>query len=45
MPELTWARVLQRRAEYEVWSDDRLTLDTSIDAPDKLLAAALSYLR
>ena len=45
MPEPTWARVLHRRAEYEAWTDAHLTLDTSIDAPDKLLAAALSYLR
>jgi predicted kinase len=45
MPELTWGRVLQRRAEYEAWSDARLVLDTSIDAPGKLLVAALSYLR
>jgi predicted kinase len=45
MPEVTWARVLQRRAEYEAWADARLVLDTSIDPPGKLLAAALSYLR
>ena len=45
MPELTWERVLQRRAEYQAWADARLVLDTSIDAPGKLLAAALSYLR
>ena len=45
MPEVTWARVLQRRAEYQPWTDARLTLDTSIDAPETLLAAALNYLR
>jgi predicted kinase len=45
MPEITWARVLERRAEYQPWTDERLTLDTSVDAPGKLLAAALSYLR
>jgi predicted kinase len=45
MPEVTWERVLQRRAEYEAWADARLVLDTSTDAPGKLLAAALSYLR
>jgi predicted kinase len=45
MPEVTWARVLQRRAEYQAWADARLVLDTSIDSPAKLLAAALSYLR
>jgi predicted kinase len=45
MPEVTWARVLQRRAEYQAWTDERLILDTSIDTPATLLAAALSYLR
>jgi predicted kinase len=45
MPELTWERVLQRRAEYQAWADARLVLDTSINAPAKLLAAALNYLR
>jgi predicted kinase len=45
MPEVTWARVLERRAEYQPWTDERLTLDTSVDAPGTLLAAALNYLR
>jgi predicted kinase len=45
MPEVTWARVQQRRAEYEAWVDARLTLDTSAETPDGLLAAALNYLR
>ena len=45
MPEVTWARVLQRRAEYEPWTDQRLVLDTSIEALERLLAAALDYLR
>jgi predicted kinase len=45
MPEISWARVLQRRAEYEPWTDARLTLDTSIETPDKLIAEALNYLR
>jgi predicted kinase len=44
MPEVTWERVLQRRAGYEAWTDTRLILDTSIESPAKLLAAALSYL-
>ena len=29
MAEITWARVEQRRTEYEAWTDARLTLDTS----------------
>src|SRR5271156_5869655 len=33
MPELTWARVLARGAEYEAWTDARLILDTSVAAP------------
>ncbi|HTB00589.1 MAG TPA: AAA family ATPase [Bradyrhizobium sp.] len=45
MPEITWARVLERRAEYEPWTDARLTLDTSIETPDKLIAEAANYLR
>jgi predicted kinase len=45
MPEVTWARALDRRSEYEGWTDARLILDTSIDAPEELLAAALGYVR
>ncbi len=45
MPEVTWARVLERRTEYEDWTDARLILDTSTDAPEELLAAALRYAR
>jgi predicted kinase len=44
MAEITWARVEQRRAGYEAWTDTRLTLDTSADAPEKLLAEAIQYL-
>jgi predicted kinase len=45
MPEVTWARVLQRRAEYEPWTDPRLTLDTSAQSAEQLLVAAVNYLR
>jgi predicted kinase len=45
MPEITWARVLERRAEYQAWTDERLTLNTSIDAPETLLAAGLRFVR
>jgi predicted kinase len=44
MAEITWARVEQRRAGYEAWTDARLTLDTSAGAPEKLLAEAIGYL-
>ena len=42
---MTWARVLERRAEYEGWTEARLILDTSTDTPDELLATALEYVR
>jgi predicted kinase len=45
MPEIAWARVLERRTEYQPWADARLTLDTSVEIPERLLAEALSYLR
>jgi predicted kinase len=45
MPEVSWARVLARRAEYQAWTDARLILDTSAAAPENLLAEALNYLR
>jgi predicted kinase len=43
--EFTWASLLQRRAEYEPWTDPRLVLDTSRTSPAQLLAQALSYAR
>jgi len=43
--ELTWASLLQRRAEYETWSDPRLVLDTSRTSPAQLLTQALNYTR
>ena len=45
MPEVPWSRVLERRAEYEPWTDQRLTLDTSDGTPEKLIRDALDYLR
>jgi predicted kinase len=45
MPEVTWARVLERRAEYQAWTDARLELDTSAQPPAQLLAEALDYVR
>lgn len=45
MSEVTWGRVLERRAEYEGWTDARLILDTSTELPEELVAAALRYLR
>jgi predicted kinase len=45
MPEIPWSRVLERRAEYEPWTDLRLTLDSSDGSPEKLLGEALDYVR
>ena len=45
MPEVTWARVQRRQAEYEAWTDARLTLDTSAKSAEQLIAEALNYLR
>ncbi|QWG23237.1 ATP-binding protein [Bradyrhizobium sediminis] len=45
MPEVTWNQVLERRAEYESWSDARLVLDTSTGSAGQLLDEALNYLR
>ena len=44
MAEITWARVEQRRTEYEAWTDARLVLDTSAHPPGRLLAEAIGYL-
>jgi predicted kinase len=43
--EVSWTRLLQRRAEYEAWTDPRLVLDTSRTSPAQLLAQALNYAR
>ena len=44
MAEVTWARVEKSRAEYEAWTDARLTLNTSAHPPERLLAQAIEYL-
>ncbi len=44
MPEVTWSRVLERRAEYEAWTDARLVLDTATWSREELVSAALKYL-
>jgi predicted kinase len=45
MAELAWARVLERRGEYQPWADARLILDTSVDTPQQLVEKALNYVR
>jgi predicted kinase len=45
LPEVRWAEVLARRAEYEAWTEPRLMLDTSHATPEAFLADALDYLR
>jgi len=44
MPEITWERVEERRAEYEPWSMDRIVLDTAREAPDSLVQRVLARL-
>jgi len=44
MAEITWANVLQRRAEYEPWSDPRLVLDTAHKTVETLIAEAWAYI-
>lgn len=43
LPEVAWADVLKRRAEYEAWTDPRLVLDASRASPEQLLGDALDY--
>ncbi len=44
MPEITWERVQERKAEYQPWQQDRLVLD-SIKDEAKLIQEALIYCR
>jgi predicted kinase len=45
MPEITWERVLERKAEYEDWRDARLRLDTATEAPEVLIVRAMDYVQ
>ena len=45
LPDITWTRVLERRAEYQAWTDARLELDTSTRSLEQLLAEAVNYVR
>jgi predicted kinase len=42
-PEPTWDGVLQRRAAFPPWTDERLTIDT-VNSRESNLEAALAYL-
>lgn len=44
MPEVTWQRVEERRAEYEPWNDDRIVLDTARESQEHLVRRVLSLL-
>lgn len=44
MAEITWARVQQRRTEYELWTDARLVLDTARKTVETLIAEATAYI-
>ena len=45
MPEISWDRVLERKAEYEPRSDERLVLDSATSGPDPLIKRAAEYCR
>ncbi|MEL6287095.1 MAG: ATP-binding protein [Pseudomonadota bacterium] len=44
MPETTWDRVQERKAEYQEWCDARLRLDTAYDTPEALISRAMEYI-
>ncbi|MDK1387558.1 AAA family ATPase [Sinorhizobium sp. 8-89] len=41
MPDIPWERVEERRAEYEPWSIDRITIDTATKSPEALVQDVL----
>lgn len=45
MPEISWSRVEERRAEYEPWDIDLITVDTASRSPDEITADLLTILR
>jgi predicted kinase len=44
MPEITWARVEERRAEYEPWSMDHITVDSANKSPEALVRDVLTHM-
>ena len=44
MPEVTWDRVEERRAEYEPWTMDRIALDTAREDAERLVQGVLARL-
>ncbi|MHA7856471.1 MAG: AAA family ATPase [Henriciella sp.] len=45
MPEISWDRVLERKAEYEARTDERLILDASESTPEQLIQLAAEYVQ
>lgn len=45
MPEIDWERVVERKAEYDARTDDRLILDSATSSPHKLIDLAAKYCR
>ena len=43
MPEISWDRVLQRKAEFTPWEDDRLVLDSATAPVDALIETAAQF--
>ena len=44
MSEITWERVEERRAEYEPWSMDHITVDSANKSPEALVLDVLTQL-
>ena len=45
MPEIAWDRVVERKAEYQARTDDRLVLNSATNGPDELIQLATNYCR
>jgi len=44
MPEVSWADIAARRAEYETWTGPRILLDSASSDPGALIAEAMKQL-
>lgn len=45
MSEVSWDRVLERKAEYEARTDERMVLDSAKSRPEQLIQLAVEYCR
>lgn len=44
MSEITWERVEERRAEYESWSMDHITVDSSKKSPEAMVLDVIAQM-